>query len=318
MKRTIIKIDEELCNGCGNCVPNCHEGALQIIDGKARLISDLFCDGLGACIGHCPEGAITMEEREAEPYDEIKVMELMVPKGRNTILAHLEHLRDHNETELLKQAINYIKENKVDMSPKNDENAHKHTHSHAQPQAFNNLNEARAAVAPPSSGCGGGCPGSKAIDFNIDLNKVNEAVSQAKVMPETVASADAPSELRQWPVQLHLLNPQAGYFKNADVVLAADCVAFSMGNFHNQYLKGKTLAIACPKLDSNKESYVEKLTSMITQSNINTLSVVMMEVPCCGGLVQMATMARQQSGKNIPIKKSVISLQGEVLNEEWV
>jgi hypothetical protein len=114
------------------------------------------------------------------------------------------------------------------------------------------------------------------------------------------------------------LNPQAGYFKNADVVLAADCVAFSMGNFHNQYLKGKTLAIACPKLDSNKESYVEKLTSMITQSNINTLSVVMMEVPCCGGLVQMATMARQQSGKNIPIKKSVISLQGEVLNEEWV
>jgi len=318
MKRTIIKIDEELCNGCGNCVPNCHEGALQIIDGKARLISDLFCDGLGACIGHCPEGAITMEEREAEPYDEIKVMELMVPKGRNTILAHLEHLRDHNETELLKQAINYIKENKVDMSPKNDEHVHKHTHSHAQPQAFNNLNEARASVAPPSSGCGGGCPGSKAIDFNIDLNKVNEAASQVKVMPETVASADAPSELRQWPVQLHLLNPQAGYFKNADVVLAADCVAFSMGNFHNQYLKGKTLAIACPKLDSNKESYVEKLTSMITQSNINTLSVVMMEVPCCGGLVQMATMARQQSGKNIPIKKSVISLQGEVLSEEWV
>jgi ferredoxin len=318
MKRTIIKIDEELCNGCGNCVPNCHEGALQIIDGKARLISDLFCDGLGACIGHCPEGAITMEEREAEPYDEIKVMELMVPKGRNTILAHLEHLRDHNETELLKQAINYIKENKVDMSPKNDEHVHKHTNSHAQPQAFNNLNEARAAVAPPSSGCGGGCPGSKAIDFNIDLNKVNEAASQVKVMPETVASTDAPSELRQWPVQLHLLNPQAGYFKNADVVLAADCVAFSMGNFHNQYLKGKTLAIACPKLDSNKESYVEKLTSMITQSNINTLSVVMMEVPCCGGLVQMATMARQQSGKNIPIKKSVISLQGEVLSEEWV
>lgn len=318
MKRTIIKIDEELCNGCGICVPNCHEGALQIIDGKARLISDLFCDGLGACIGHCPEGAITMEEREAEPYDEVKVMELIVPKGRNTILAHLEHLRDHNETELLKQAINYIKENNVDMSPKNEDHVHKHTHTHAQPQVFDNLNDARSAFAPPSSGCGGGCPGSKPIDFNIDLNKVNEAATQAKVNPETVASTNAPSELRQWPVQLHLLNPQAGYFKNADVVLAADCVAFSMGNFHNQYLKGKTLAIACPKLDSNKESYVEKLTSMITQSNINTLSVVMMEVPCCGGLVQMATIARQQSGKNIPIKKSVISLQGEVLSEEWV
>lgn len=319
MKRTIIKIDEDLCNGCGNCVPNCHEGALQIIDGKARLISDLFCDGLGACIGHCPEGAITMEEREAEPYDEIKVMEMMVPKGRNTILAHLEHLRDHNETELLKQAINYIKENKVDMSPKNDDPMHNHDHGHAQIQAFSSLNEARAAVAPASAtGCGGGCPGSRPIDFNIDLNKVNEAAVQAKTNAEPVVMGDAPSELRQWPVQLHLLNPQAGYFKNADVVLAADCVAFSMGNFHSRFLKGKTLAIACPKLDSSKESYVEKLSSMITNSNINTLNVVMMEVPCCGGLVQMASIARQQSGKNIPIKKTIIGIQGNVLSEEWV
>ncbi len=321
MKRTIIKIDEELCNGCGNCVPNCHEGALQIIDGKARLISDLFCDGLGACIGHCPEGAITMEEREAEPYDEIKVMELMVPKGRNTILAHLEHLRDHNETDLLKQAINYIKVNEIDMSPKNEENLtssdKNHNHDHQPIQTFNSLNEARATIAPaPSTGCGGGCPGSKTIDFNIDLNKVNEAaaINNITVSP----SADAPSELRQWPVQLHLLNPQAGYFKNADVVLAADCVAFSMGNFHNQYLKGKTLAIACPKLDSNKESYIEKLTTMISQSNINTLSVVMMEVPCCSGLMQMAMMARSQAGRNVPIKKSIIGVQGNVLSEEWV
>jgi ferredoxin len=323
MKRTIIKIDEDLCNGCGNCVPNCHEGALQIIDGKARLISDLFCDGLGACIGHCPEGAITMEEREAEPYDEIKVMELMVPKGRNTILAHLEHLRDHNETELLKQAINYIKENKIDMSPKNDDHHtgfnHNHKHDHQPVQIFNNMSQARAATSPaPSAGCGGGCPGSKTIDFNIDLNKVNEAAATTVVSATIPPSADTPSELRQWPVQLHLLNPQAGYFKNADVVLAADCVAFSMGNFHNQFLKGKTLAIACPKLDSNKESYVEKLTTMISQSNINTLIVVMMEVPCCSGLVQMAMMARSQAGRNIPIKKSIIGVQGNVLSEEWV
>ncbi|MCO5262697.1 MAG: 4Fe-4S binding protein [Lentimicrobium sp.] len=315
MKRTIIKIDEDLCNGCGNCVPNCHEGALQIIDGKARLISDLFCDGLGACIGHCPEGAIAMEEREAEPYDEIKVMELMVPKGRNTILAHLEHLRDHNETELLKQAINYIKENNIDMSPKSEEN---HQHN-GQPVAFGSLADARASVDPASSsGCGGGCPGSKPIDFNIDLKKVQEAVAEAKADVTVASGGDAPSELRQWPVQLHLLNPQAGYFKNADVVLAADCVAFSMGNFHDRYLKGKTLAIACPKLDTNKESYLEKLTSMIAQSNINTLNVVMMEVPCCGGLMQMAQTARQMSGKHIPIKKCVIGVQGNVLSEEWV
>lgn len=323
MKRTIIKIDEELCNGCGNCVPNCHEGALQIIDGKVRLISDLFCDGLGACIGHCPEGAITMEEREAEPYDEFKVMELMVPKGRNTILAHLEHLRDHNETELLKQAINFIKENEIDMSPKNGDNAAtpKNDHKHEHAQAFDNLNQARSATSPALSpnGCGGGCPGSQPIDFRIDLDKVNEAAAVASVAPTTPApEADAPSELRQWPVQLHLLNPQAGYFKNADVVLAADCVAFSMGNFHNHYLKGKSLAIACPKLDSNKESYIEKLTAMISQSNINTLSVIMMEVPCCSGLLQMATLARQKAGRNIPIKKSIIGVQGNVLSEEWV
>lgn len=320
MKRTIIRIDEDLCNGCGNCVPNCHEGALQIIDNKARLISDLFCDGLGACIGHCPEGAITMEEREAEPYDEIKVMELMVPKGRNTILAHLEHLRDHNETELLKQAINYIRDHNIDMSPKDSAPRQPHRQNHHPHTAgtFDNLKEARAAVSTPDSGCGGGCPGSKPISFNIDLNKVNEAATASVVAEEKTGTAGAPSELRQWPVQLHLLNPQAGYFKNADVVLAADCVAFSMGNFHNHYLKGKSLAIACPKLDSNKESYVEKLTTMIAQSNINTLSVVMMEVPCCSGLLQMVQMARRQAGRNIPVKKSIIGVQGNILSEEWV
>lgn len=306
MKRTIIKIDEELCNGCGLCVPNCHEGALQIIDGKARLISDLFCDGLGACIGHCPEGAITLEEREAEPYDEDKVMELMVPKGRNTILAHLEHLRDHNENELLQQAIKFIKDNNVDMSPKE---GNMDTPIAPLP-VFESLKDARKAVAPASEGCGGGCPGSKAISFDIDMDKVNQ--------PAGFNQVDAPSELRQWPVQLHLLNPEAGYFKNADVVLAADCVAFAMGNFHNHFLKGKTLAIACPKLDSNKESYVEKLTAMIDRSNINTLHAVTMEVPCCSGLVQLAMIARQQASRNIPIKKTVISIQGEVLSEVWL
>ncbi|HLO90814.1 MAG TPA: 4Fe-4S binding protein [Lentimicrobium sp.] len=306
MKRTIIKIDEDLCNGCGLCVPNCHEGALQVIDGKVRLISDLFCDGLGACIGHCPEGAITLEEREAEPYDEIRVMELMVPKGRNTILAHLEHLKDHNETELLKQAIDYIRSNNIDMSPK-EEPALEGTATIA---AFSSINQARMASKPVSDGCGGGCPGSKAMSFDIDMDKVNQ-----NTMP---SGADAPSELRQWPVQLHLLNPMAGYFKGADVVLAADCVAFAMGNFHNKFLKGKTLAIACPKLDSNKESYVEKLTAMIDQSNINTLHVVTMEVPCCSGLVQLAMIARQQASRNIPIKKTIIGIQGDVQSEVWV
>lgn len=282
MKRNIIEIDEEKCNGCGLCIPNCHEGAMQLIDGKARLISDLFCDGLGACIGHCPEGAISIVEREAEPYDEIRVMEQIVPKGRNTILAHLEHLRDHNETEFLNQAIQYLRQNNIDMTPENH----------------------------PTSGPshGHGCPGSMARDFR----------------PETAApaplteSGPVPSELRQWPVQLHLLNPQASYFRSADVVLAADCAAFAMGNFHSRYMKGKSIAIACPKLDSNKESYVQKLISMIADTKINSLTVVMMEVPCCGGLMQMAQTARSQAGRNVPIKQAVISLQGEVLEEDWI
>ena len=285
MKRKIIQIDEEKCNGCGICIPNCHEGAMQLIDGKARLISDLFCDGLGACIGHCPEGAIEIIEREAEPYDERKVMEIMVPKGRNTILAHLEHLRDHNETEFLQQAIDYLKQNNIMMGPEKKEQ-----HSPGE--------------------CG--CPGSMARDFR-DENLKNETPATAAVELQ-----GAVSELRQWPVQLHLLNPQAGYFKNSDVVLAADCAAFAMGNFHARFLKGKSLAIACPKLDSNKESYIQKLSSMIADTKINSLTVVMMEVPCCGGLLHMAQTARTNACRNIPIKQAIVSLQGEVIEEEWV
>lgn len=300
MKRQIIQIDEEKCNGCGLCVPNCHEGALQIIDNKARLISDLFCDGLGACIGHCPEGAIEIIEREAEPYDERKVMEQMVPKGRNTILAHLEHLRDHNEQEYLNQAIQFLKENNVDMSPNGNTNKHGEHATHATlADAFR---EERS-----HQGCG--CPGTQSMDFRVDQARVDAAGA--------VVAADAPSELKQWPVQLHLLNPQAGYFRNADVVLAADCAAFSMGNFHSRYLKGKTLAIACPKLDSNKESYVQKLTAMISDSKINTITVVMMEVPCCGGLLQMVQAARIAAGRNIPVRKAIVGIQGDVLEEEW-
>ena len=301
MKRQIIKIDEEKCNGCGLCVPNCHEGALQIIDGKVRLVSDLFCDGLGACIGHCPEGAIEIEERDAEPYDEIKVMELMIPKGRNTILAHLEHLRDHNEQKFLKDAIQYINENNIDMSEGTEISGNAHV-------AFPNLAAARSETQR-SACC---CPGSAEKDFRIDeklMKNVGNAVSNEPL--------ETPSELRQWPVQLHLLNPQASYFRNADVVLAADCAAFAMGNFHSRFLKGKSVAIACPKLDTSQESYLQKLTSMISDSKINSLTVVIMEVPCCGGLLQIAKQAKENSGRNIPIKLAVVSVQGEVLEEEW-
>jgi ferredoxin len=308
MKRTIVKIDEEKCTGCGLCIPNCHEGALQIIDNKARLVSDLFCDGLGACLGHCPEGAITLEEREAEPYDEKKVMKIIVKQGRNTILAHLQHMKEHNETEFLRQAIEYIKEHNIDMSPEGSIKQTETLHN-----SFDNLKQAQASDKHSDGGCGGGCPGSRTIDFKIDLEKV-----EAAAIGNVSTVAETPSELRQWPVQLHLVNPSASYFRNADVVLAADCVAFSMGNFHNYFLKGKSLAIACPKLDTNKEVYVEKLVAMISDTKINTLTVVMMEVPCCGGLMGMAQMAVQRSGRKLPLKQAIISAQGEIISEEWV
>lgn len=281
-KRTVIKIDEELCNGCGSCVSGCHEGALQLIDGKARMVSDLYCDGLGACIGECPVGAITLEEREADPYSEIAVMERIVPKGEKTIKAHLLHLKEHNEMELFNQGINYLKEHNIEVDMTElSKNINTTEHNHSS-----------------------GCPGSKAISFTP--------------VTQTIPVGDVPSQLRQWPVQLHLLNPQAGYFQNADVVIAADCTAFSYGDFHNRFLKNRVLAIACPKLDTSKESYVEKIRAMIEQSNINTLTVVIMEVPCCGGLLQLVEMAMENASRRVPVKKIVIGIRGEIIEDKWL
>jgi NAD-dependent dihydropyrimidine dehydrogenase PreA subunit len=309
MLRNIIQINEELCNGCGLCIPNCHEGALQIIDGKARLISDLFCDGLGACLGHCPEGAIEIIEREAEPYNETVVMETIVKQGRNTILAHLEHLRDHNENEFLKEAVAFIKNNNIDLSPGSEIKP-----SNPSPLIFPTMKDALNHVKPEQeSACG--CGSAKTINFRIDMDKVNAVASTTTA---AISVPPAASELRQWPVQLHLVNPMASYFQGADVVLAADCVAFAMGDFHNRLLKNKSLAIACPKLDTNKDVYLDKLATMISDAKINTLTVPIMEVPCCGGLIQMAKMAVQQSGRNIPIKKIVVGIKGDILLEEWV
>jgi len=280
MKRTVIKINEELCNGCGICVDGCHEGALQLIDGKARMISDLYCDGLGACIGDCPVGAIDFEEREAEPYDEIAVMERLVPKGEKTIGAHLLHLKAHNETELLAQGLRYLKEHNIEIDIENNDKK-------------DNCGQAFSA-----------CPGSREMSF-------------APVSP-TAQAGNIPSQLRQWPVQLHLLNPQAGYFRGADVVLAADCTAYAYGGFHDRFLRNRTLAIACPKLDTNKEVYVSKIVDMINGAQINTLTVVIMEVPCCGGLLQLVKMALEQASNKVPVKKVVIGIQGEIIEENWI
>ena len=281
MKRDIIVINEDKCTGCGACVPSCKEGALQIIDGKARLISDLYCDGLGACVGHCPFDAMRIEEREAEAYDDRKVMiENIIPAGENTIKAHLQHLMDHNGMKWYEEAVVVLEEMRIENPIKKEKIEVKHQ--------------------------GSGCPGSKAMAFEKEESK------------ESIGVGDTRSQLRQWPVQLHLLSPHAPYFENADLLLAADCVAFAMGNFHSGYLKNKTLAIACPKLDSSQESYIEKLVAMIDESKINTITCMIMEVPCCSSLLRLAKEAVNRANRNVPIKAITVGLQGEIIQESWV
>ncbi len=292
MKRKMVKIDEELCNGCGACIPNCHEGALLVVDGKARLISDLFCDGLGACIGHCPTGAITIEEREAMPYEEVSVLKEMVTKGENTVLAHLKHLQDHDEIGFLKEGIEYLR---------SVENTLPFDLVKLEDKLF-----VEEQTMEHGSACG--CPGSAAQSIDRDI----------KIMGMDKEPVNVSSELTQWPIQLHLINPMAPYFQGADLLVAADCVAFSTGNFHQKFLKGKKLVIACPKLDSNKEVYIQKFAALISDAKVNTIHVLMMEVPCCGGLIQMVEMAVKQSSRKVPVKALVVSLKGEVISEEWV
>jgi len=277
LKRKIIEIDEDKCNGCGQCIPNCPEGAMKIIDGKARLISDLFCDGLGACVGHCPMGAIRTVEREAEPYDERKVMENIIKAGPNTVKAHLKHLKEHGEFGNLKEAISVLQAKGQPTPDMHDEVG--------------------------GSPCGG-CPGSKTMDF-----------SGSEGAPEP---GDTSSQLRQWPVQLHLISPLALYYRGKDVVIAADCTAYALGDFHDRLLKGKSLAIACPKLDSEQETYVEKIKSMIDDAKVNTITVAIMQVPCCGGLLHLTKTAASQAKRKIPIKAIVVGIQGDILSEEWV
>ena len=290
----MLKIDEEKCTGCGLCVPNCHEGALQVIDGKVRLVSELMCDGLGACLGYCPEDAITIEKREAQPYDEIAVISEMVHKGANTVTAHLKHLKDHNELGYLKEGTDWLvmHENDVPFSVRevlSEVNGEKHPVIECGPA------HVRQA---------GGCPGSR-----------ERVMAPA---PVSVITADTPSHLTHWPVQLHLVNPNSPVYRGADLLFAADCVAFSLGTFHQAFLKNRSLAIACPKLDHNMEIYVDKLVTMIDTAKVNTITVMMMEVPCCGGLMQMVRNALARASRKVPVKAVIVSIDGKILKDEWI
>jgi ferredoxin len=276
-KRKIIRVDEEKCTGCAECIPNCPEGALQVIDGKARLVSDLFCDGLGACVGHCPTGAMTVEERLAEPYDEAKVMANIVKAGPNTVAAHLKHLKDHSACDYYNEALAYLKQHSIPSPEKSETSDHE-----------------------PKLACG--CPGSAVRDL-----------SGSSLVPGPTPFAPSelrPSRLRNWPIQLTLIPPSAPYLKGADLLISADCVGSSHPNFHEDLVAGRVLIIACPKLD-DADAYQEKLTAIFSHNSPKSVLVAHMTVPCCFGLVQLVKQAIANSGKTIPYAEVTIDVDGK-------
>jgi NAD-dependent dihydropyrimidine dehydrogenase PreA subunit len=230
-RRDIIRIDEERCTGCGKCVLACAEGAIAIIDGKAKVVNEVFCDGLGACIGECPEGALTIEQREAPAFDEQKAKEHM---------------------------------------------AHK-----------------TVAEVPLMA-----CPGSGPMRILAP-------------MPDQGGARPVP-QLSNWPVQIRLAHPDAPYFRNAKLLLAADCSAFAYAAMHSDFIKGRVTVIACPKLDDN-EPQIDKLAEIFARNDIQDVKVVRMEVPCCGGLVPLARRAMQRAGKSIPLEEVVLATDGTIL-----
>jgi NAD-dependent dihydropyrimidine dehydrogenase PreA subunit len=280
MIRTVIEIDEELCNGCGNCVTGCHEEALQLIDGKARLVGDNLCDGLGACIGECPVGAIRFVDREATSYNEREVMERILPLGENTVVAHLRHLRDHGRKDEVHEGLGILVEKGWD------------------PAAVRaKVLEDNSSSTPVPLGQRG-CPGSRVRDLSP--------------LTSRPAASTSDSELSQWPVQLRLVPPTAPYLRGADLLVSADCVPFAYSSFHQDFLRRRVLLIGCPKLDDNA-AYVEKLTLIFESNGIRSVTVVRMEVPCCGGLTQAVRTAIAASGQVVPYAEAIISVEGRLL-----
>lgn len=260
VRRKIIKIDEELCDGCGKCLPSCPEQALKLVDTptgkKARLVKEFYCDGLGACLGACPRGALTIEERESVPYEEEATVARIKELAPKMMEVHLKHLKEHAE-ELPEH------------------------HCHEMGKGVTS------------------CPSAKILDWKEETRSSGE-------------TATSDSELRQWPVQLHLVPPFAPYFKDADLVIVADCVPFAYANFHRDFLKGKAIAIGCPKLD-DVDAYIDKIARILKTATPRSLRVVHMEVPCCFGLVHIVQEAIKRADIQTPFETVKMSIRGERL-----
>ena len=269
-KRKIIEINEDLCNGCGECITACAEGALQMVDGKAKLMKADFCDGFGDCIGECPTGALKIVERDAPDYDET---------------ATREHVAQTGGAEAL-QAF--------------DAAAARHAQAHAP----------RPAPSMPTHAGGGGCPGTR-----MRMRAETAGAARPPAAPVSAGGLPPqvnPSELRQWPVQLHLVQPGAPFFAGKELVIMNTCGPLASADVHWRFLRGRAVVVACPKLDRT-DPYAAKLGAILSDPSIPKVIVVRMEVPCCGGLSMIATQAVQQSGRtNLELEEVTLGLEGEV------
>ncbi len=271
MKRNIITIDEDKCNGCGVCITACHEGALALIDGKARLVSESYCDGLGACLPECPAGAIGIVEREADDFDEEAVK---------------KHL---------------AKDGGADGKPGHPGHGGHGHHGHHGHHADRGLRGAILEDLP----CG--CPGSQAKTLS------RAAASPAHAPAAPAAAAEAPvSQLQQWPVQIKLVPPTAPYLRRAHLLIAADCVAYARASIHEEFIKGRITLIGCPKLDEG--DYSDKLAAILSANDVKSVTVLRMEVPCCGGIVQAVKSAMQKSGTLVPWSVVTVGTDGSILD----
>ncbi len=270
MKRQIIQIDESKCDGCGECVTACAEGALQIVHGKAKLVRENFCDGFGDCIGECPTGALTIETRDADAFDEE---------------ATRQHVLQSSGPAALKRM---------------DDAAARHATPAPPPSP---APQARFAQGPGA----GGCPGSR-----MRMAPASDAAPAATPVNGHGVGQAIPSELRQWPVQLHLVQPGAPFFKNRDLVLLSTCAPVASADVHWRFLRGRGVAVGCPKLDRT-EPYAEKLGEILREPSIPALIVVRMSVPCCGGLTAIARQAIALSGRDdLPLREVIVDVDGTV------